>query len=646
LQKLSLDRKNAVIILFIWQLVTSGLLVSGIITPKDVQALSTADWMKASEIEINSSLSLLEKGYCLVNKIGSTVYAFDYGSGYLGNWSTNGNVTIQWALNNGSGVLVKAANYGNVVVTLNNGNHLIIEKNATSISWSVASGAYCEVEDHQTGYTYHYDNGVLRGDGKTASYVVDVQGANYRLWNGSKIDFQSTNLTLVEQCALGNFSSGLLYLKDVQFNTALTLENTEIVIEEYQGSYRSYSNQGKGFLLMKLAVDPDTSGWGDAQIPYWWYNTGEDTIKYWNGSATVLVPGIGGGSITGTYILPDDYTIYKSGSTYYAEDDDGSTDSSSTNALTVLQYAINAICPNGGSLLIKCRLPITTGDLVIPSITSTIIIHGLNGRAYLNTFSQTYFDQCRSNIFFDGHTVVNGSTTWQVGKLIIRDMALGWTGVTNTALFCLNWIIPVFDNCLLCEWDNTYSANGARGICTEMGSSTPELPSGPNWRAEFHDCNFQMTSDNTVGIYAHYEPVVLENVWFEFYGATETGMIVDGVKENYAGYVHCWFGSAAEGCTVFKLLNVQKTIHIEGLGMGAQNGAGDSTPNVIFGNRSTITAGGGFINFLVGHIMGDEVSYTYPYWTTTPTTPVYMFANSLIEDRTMLYGTWNGDPTP
>jgi hypothetical protein len=198
-------------VLLIWQLVTTVLLAQGWISPAGVKGvLSTAEWMAASEIEINSSLSLLEKSYCLVNKVGSTVYAFDYASGYLGNWSSNANVTIQWALNNGAGVLVKAAAYGNVTLVLNNGNHLIIEKNATRISFSPAIGASCEVEDHNRGYTYYYDNGVLRGNLETATYIVDRLGSTFRMKNCTtgEIDLESSDAGSVINSGLGNLTDG------------------------------------------------------------------------------------------------------------------------------------------------------------------------------------------------------------------------------------------------------------------------------------------------------------------------------------------------------------------------------------------------------------------------------------------------------
>lgn len=56
----------------------------------------------------------------------------------------------------------------------------------------------------------------------------------------------NTNLTLVEQWALGNMTSGLLWLKGVQHNSSLTIGSTEMVMEEYQGSLKYYKSSSSG----------------------------------------------------------------------------------------------------------------------------------------------------------------------------------------------------------------------------------------------------------------------------------------------------------------------------------------------------------------------------------------------------------------
>jgi hypothetical protein len=82
-----------------------------------------------------------------------------------------------------------------------------------------------------------------------------------------------------------------------------------------------------------LAADP-----GSLVAGQMWYNSAEDTVKYYNGTAVVIVPGIGGGS-SSSYTLPYSYMVYKTGSTYYMEKYDGTT-WSSTNGSKVINYAL------------------------------------------------------------------------------------------------------------------------------------------------------------------------------------------------------------------------------------------------------------------------------------------------------------------
>jgi len=77
-------------------------------------------------------------------------------------------------------------------------------------------------------------------------YLVDrFSNASYYMVNGTnwKVDYQSTNLTKVEQYALGNLTSGTLYLNQQQHNTSLTIPANVMVIEDYQGvlTYRTAS---------------------------------------------------------------------------------------------------------------------------------------------------------------------------------------------------------------------------------------------------------------------------------------------------------------------------------------------------------------------------------------------------------------------
>ena len=86
---------------------------------------------------------------------------------------------------------------------------------------------------------------VLANPTSPYSYIIDVSGSTYRMKNGSdgQISYQSTNVTRVEQFALGNMTFGTLYLKQVQHNSSLTVPANVMVIEDYQGvlTYRTAS---------------------------------------------------------------------------------------------------------------------------------------------------------------------------------------------------------------------------------------------------------------------------------------------------------------------------------------------------------------------------------------------------------------------
>lgn len=69
------------------------------------------------------------------------------------------------------------------------------------------------------------------------SYIIDLLGCTYRMKNCTtgQIDVQDGNYTLVEQYAINNLTSGTVYLKEVLFNTSLTIPSNVVVIQSYRG---------------------------------------------------------------------------------------------------------------------------------------------------------------------------------------------------------------------------------------------------------------------------------------------------------------------------------------------------------------------------------------------------------------------------
>jgi parallel beta-helix repeat protein len=79
-----------------------------------------------------------------------------------------------------------------------------------------------------------------------------------------------------------------------------------------------------------------------------WYNSVEDTLKYYNGTGIVLIPSIGGGS-NASYTLPYYYINYVSGSMYYSEKYDG-TITNSTNYSGLVNSEIVALPSTGATI--------------------------------------------------------------------------------------------------------------------------------------------------------------------------------------------------------------------------------------------------------------------------------------------------------
>ena len=115
------------------------------------------------------------------------------------------------------------------------------------------------------------------------------------------------NLTRVEENALGNMTTGQLYLKEIGHNTSLTLTATQNIFEQYNGVF-----------------------------------------KYWNSTGSYLFGSGGSSPPGGNYTLAPSYIIFKSGTTYYAESSQGNIDYSSTTFSTVTNNVFGVALRNSG----------------------------------------------------------------------------------------------------------------------------------------------------------------------------------------------------------------------------------------------------------------------------------------------------------
>jgi len=216
-------------------------------------------------------------------------------------------------------------------------------------------------------------NSSLSGLTKEANFILSMVDAFCCMQRGndSSLAYFNTNVTLVEQCANGNLSAsgGMIFLKDLQWNSTLSLGDKVFVVESYQGQLKYYSNQGK-FLITQLASDPSTDGWGTAEQGRIWYNTVSQTYKYWNGTAVVALGAGGGGTgpagPAGTVGgLPFSYLIFNNATaTYMVNGATGNIDFQSTNASQVLNNALGNTT-SGGTVFVKAGTYTLTNSIII-----------------------------------------------------------------------------------------------------------------------------------------------------------------------------------------------------------------------------------------------------------------------------------------
>ena len=184
-------------------------------------------------------------------------------------------------------------------------------------------------------------------------YAYTILGEGGQYWavddGGKKLWITNDKTELFNNAIATMTSGGAIFSSEVEVPAGLSYGNTVIIVESYQGAFRVYSNQGKGFLLTKLVYDPDTTGWTSTQAGYWWLNTADGKIKFWDGSTLQVLPSVAG-SVEIT--LPYTWIIYQSGSTHYAEASNGSVYYSSTNASFTFISALSTMTSTGGAIYV------------------------------------------------------------------------------------------------------------------------------------------------------------------------------------------------------------------------------------------------------------------------------------------------------
>jgi hypothetical protein len=334
---------------------------------------------------------------------------------------------------------------------------------------------------------------------KESNYIVSVvkSGATtyYTLQNGTDgtLQWYSTNKTALHVAAAGNLTDGgTIYCKNQTWTNTITLLNTVMVIESYNGTWRTYSNQGK-FILPTLAADPSTATFGTEM--HIWFNSVDQKIKFWDGAAIQLLPSVGGGALNVT--LPDDYTVWKSVSTFYLEDKTGNIVGTGSNACTLVNIAVAALT-SGGRVRMRGDFSNWAGTIVMATGNVYLIGDGRGATTVSCSSSQNaeFVNITSSGNHVIGMTVdMNGYGTYGVRivnqqsnvceDLVVQESGRdclrldGATGERNSNKF------------VDCKWDDP----NAGYYCTYIGANY-----GHSWFSRNIWCDTDWDNNNT-GVY-------------------------------------------------------------------------------------------------------------------------------------------------
>ena len=235
--------------------------------------------------------------------------------------------------------------------------------------------------------------------------VIAQAGSRYVLKNGtnSYVMDSSTNLTLVETWATGNFTSGVIYCKNVAWNDDVTVSGNLMVIEDLNGVRRYISNNAiqynRAVYQTKYTIDYNETVVGNYSAVRYdgyvaWSSTNAATI-FNNAITTVRTP-----SGTGVY-----------GGTVYVKK-------------ASIDYAI------GTAIQLKDKV-----DLIAEKDTTLIATTNLApSLLYIEASTTTAYDLKVSGFRIEGQSLCNYGITLlnATTKIILEDMQIG--GFNSSAL--------------------------------------------------------------------------------------------------------------------------------------------------------------------------------------------------------------------
>jgi hypothetical protein len=340
---------------------------------------------------------------------------------------------------------------------------------------------YLEVQQQLLNETINIPvNSTVSAMVKEANYIVTPHDSYYCLINGTddragRLEYYSTNATKAEQFSLGNMTSGLVYMKEVQHNSSLTIGATQSEWVQYQGSMTFINATGS-------------------------YEVG-------GGGATG--PAGPAGTING---LPFDYMIFNNATaTYMINGTGGTIPYYSTNASAVFNNCVGnlSLTSNRGTIFVK------TGNY---SLTNTILFNGGITGAYGRSSNKAQFrliGEGKNNTVFIPSANVDAITLQNYAPVYLADFGIhlpetssgngiagynvtGYNGPSTEFSILSNLYITgcsagkwgiYLENPSMTDFNNLYSVTNGAG-CIALIASDNLYPWG--------DCSFTGTNVFTV----------------------------------------------------------------------------------------------------------------------------------------------------
>jgi len=251
----------------------------------------------------------------------------------------------------------------------------------------------------------------------------------------------------------------------------------------------------------------------------------------------------------------------------------------------------------GGVIKTDCLIHVDDEHINLEACDGGLILEG-TGRFNMTDNPAVYFNTyARSGFRFDGFHFTSALAAVRRGRITIRNMALGFTGITSDHLIPADYIYYDLDGLLVQEWSNTFATG--EGILTPIGAA----PTPTTTKTIVKDCFFHMRSNNCVAIGPHNENLNVIRPTFSFQGADQIGVSIKGVGIQSIEKPLIWLASGADGCVVFEVYNQVKHGSIHDVS-GSHQVGGVTGPCALLGvYGSTYT--NDQINCTVHNINGD-----------------------------------------